>query len=55
MCGRFVQAAAPGAYVKPLSLQGELFGEVGDTKIERYNVAPSTGVWGLNPYYAPDH
>lgn len=47
MCGRFVQAAAPGAYVKPLSLQGELFGEVNDTQIERYNVAPSTGVWVL--------
>ncbi|MHA6492489.1 SOS response-associated peptidase [Pseudomonas borbori] len=47
MCGRFVQAAAPGAYVKPLSLQGELFGEVSDTQIERYNVAPSTGVWVL--------
>lgn len=47
MCGRFVQAAAPAAYLKPLSLQGELFGEVSDTQIERYNVAPSTGVWGL--------
>jgi putative SOS response-associated peptidase YedK len=47
MCGRFVQASTPGAYVKPLSLQGELFGEVSDIQIERYNVAPSTGVWVL--------
>lgn len=47
MCGRFVQAAAPGAYVKPLSLQGELFGEISDTQIERYNVAPSTALWVL--------
>lgn len=41
MCGRFVQAAAPSTYVKPLSLQGELFEEISDTQIERYNVSSS--------------
>jgi putative SOS response-associated peptidase YedK len=47
MCGRFVQAAASSAYVKSLSRQGELFGEVSHTQIGRYNVAPSTSVWVL--------